>query len=111
MCCNDFNKALGIQHRNLSTAIVLIYLHVAYVDLIGTGFVFDIWAPGNHIGMIMAFSEHQRWTISVFNQRSIMIWLYWHNQQEGYLYSIPFVWGQRDVIAAVADQTAMILHL
>ena len=101
MCHNDFNKALGIQHRNLSIAIVLIYLHVAYVDLIGTGFVFDIWAPGNHIDVMMA----------VFNQISIMNWLYWHNQQEGYLCFIPFVWEQRGVLAAVADQIAMILHL
>ena len=36
--------------------------------------------------------------------------LYWHNQQVGYLCFIPFVWVQRGVIAAVADQTAMISH-
>ena len=33
------------------------------------------------------------------------------NQQVGYLCFIPFVWEQRGVIAAVADQTAMISHL
>ena len=60
---------------------------------------------------MMAFPEHRRWIISVFDQRSIMNRLYWHNQQVGYLYFIPFVWKQRGVIAAVADQTAMISHL
>ena len=37
---NDFANALGVQHRNLSIAIVLIYVRVAYVNLIATGIVF-----------------------------------------------------------------------
>ena len=37
--------------------------------------------------------------------------LYWHDQQVGYVCFVPFVWEQRGVIAAVADQTAMISHL
>ena len=37
--------------------------------------------------------------------------LYWHDHQVGYVCFIPFVWEQRGVIAAVADQTAMISHL
>ena len=60
---------------------------------------------------MVAFSEHRRWIISVFDQRSIMNRLYWHDQQVGYVCFIPFVWEQRGVIAAVADQTAMISHL
>ena len=56
-------------------------------------------------------SEHRRWIISVFDRRSIMNRLYWHNQQVGFLCFIPFVREQRGVIAAVADQTAMISHL
>ena len=108
---NDFNKALWIQHRNLSIAIVLIYLRMAYVNLIATEIVFNIWASGSHIGLRMAFSQNQRWIINVFDRRSIMNRLYWHNQQVGYLCFIPFVWEQRGVIAAEADQTAMISHL
>ena len=37
--------------------------------------------------------------------------LYWHDQQVGYVCFVPIVWEQRGVIAAVADQTAMISHL
>ena len=83
----------------------------AYVNLIATGIVFNIRASSSHIGLMKAFSEHRRWIISVFDRRSIMNLLYWHNQQVGYLCFIPFVWEQRGVIAAVADQTAMISHL
>ena len=54
---------------------------------------------------------HRRWIISVFDPRSIMNRLYWHDQQVGYVCFVPFVWEQRGVIAAVADQTAMISHL
>ena len=108
---NDFDNALGIQHRNLSIAIVLIYLCMAYVNLIATGIVFNIWAYGSHISLMMAFSEYRRWIISVFDRRSIMNRLYWPNQQVGYLCLNPFVREQRGVIAAVANQTAMILHL
>ena len=86
-------------------------MHVAYVNLIATGIIFNIWASSSHIGQMMAFSEHRRWIISVFDRRSIMNRLYWHNQQVGYLCFIPFVWEQRGVIAAVADQTAMISQL
>ena len=103
--------ALGVQHRNLSIAIVLIYVHLAYVNLIATGIVFNIRASSSHSDRMMAISEHRRWIISVFDRRSIMNRLYWHNQQVGYLCFIPFVWEQRGVIAAVADQTAMISHL
>ena len=60
---------------------------------------------------MMAFSEQRRWIISVFDRRSIMNRLYWNNQQVGYLCFIPFVWEQRGVIAAVADQSAIISHL
>ena len=84
---------------------------MAYVNLIATETVFNIRASGSHIGLLMPFSEHRRWIISVFDQRSIMNRLYWHNQQVGYLCFIPFVWKQRGVIAAVADQAAMISHL
>ena len=100
---NDFNKALGIQHCSLSI------LRMSYVVV--TGIVFNIRVSSSHIGLMMAFSEHWRWIISVFDWRSIMNLLYWHNQQVGYLCFIPFVWAQRDVIAAVADQTAMVSHL
>ena len=102
---------LGIQHRNLSITIVLIYLRMAYVNLIANGIVFNIQASSSHICLMIAFSEHRRWIISVFDRRSIMNLLYWHNQQVGYLCFIPFVWEQRGVIAAVADQTAIISHL
>ena len=60
---------------------------------------------------MVAFSEHRRWIIGVFDRRSIMNRLYWHDQQVGYVCFVPFVWEQRGVIAAVADQTAMISHL
>ena len=86
-------------------------MRVAYLNLIATGIVFNIRASSCHIGQMMAFSEHRRWIIYVFDRRSIMNRLYWHNQQVGYLCFIPFVWEQRGVIAAVADQTAMISHL
>ena len=108
---NYFDNALGIQRRNFSIAIVLIFVRMAYVNLIATGIVFNIRASSSHIGLMMAFSEHWRWIIRVFDRRSIMNRLYWHNQQVGYLCFIPFVWEQRGVIAAVADQTAMISHL
>ena len=75
---NDFNNALGIQHHNLSIAIVLIYLRMAFVNLIATRIIFNIRASSSHIGMMIF---------------------------------IPFVWEQRGVIAAVADQTAMISHI
>ena len=39
---------------------------MAYANLIATGIVFDILASGSHICLMMAFSEHQRWLISVF---------------------------------------------
>ena len=42
--CYDFANALGVQHRNLSMAIVLIYVRVAYDNLIATGIVFNIRA-------------------------------------------------------------------
>ena len=86
-------------------------MRVAYVNLIATGIVFNIRASSSHIGRMVAFSEHRRWIISVFDRRSIMNQLYWHDQQVGYVCFIPFVWEQRGVIAAVADQTAMISHL
>ena len=108
---NYFDNALGIQHRNFSIAIVLIFVRMAYVNLIATGIVFNIRASSSHIGLMMAFSEHRRWIIRVFDSRSIMNRLYWHNQQVGYLCFIPFVWEQRGVIAAVADQTTVISHL
>ena len=95
----------------LSVLLNQIYLRLAYVNLIATGIVFNIWASSSHIGLMMAFSEHRRWIICVFDRRSIMNRLYWHNQQVGYLCFIPFVWEQRGVIAAVADQTVMISHL
>ena len=84
---------------------------MAYVNLIATGIVFNIRASSSHIGRMVAFSEHRRWIISVFDRRSIMNRLYWHDQQVGYVCFVPFVWEQRGVIAAVADQTAMISHL
>ena len=86
-------------------------MRVAYVNLIATAIVFNIRASSSHIGRIVAFSEHRRWIISVFDRRSIMNRLYWHDQQVGYVCFVPFVWEQRGVIAAVADQTAMISHL
>ena len=82
---NDFDNTLGVQHRNLSIAIVLIYVRLAYVNLIATGIVFNIRVSSSHIGRMMAFSEHRRWIISVFDRRSIMNRLYWHNQRVGYL--------------------------
>ena len=54
---------------------------MAYVNLIATGTVFNIRASSCHIGLMMAFSEHPRWIISVFDRRSIMNQLYWLNQQ------------------------------
>ena len=90
---------------------MLIYVHVAYVSLIATGIVFNIRASSSHIGRMVAFSEHRRWIVGVFDRRSIMNRLYWHDQQVGYVCFVPFVWEQRGVIAAVADQTAMISHL
>ena len=86
-------------------------MRVAYVNFIATGIVFNIRASSSHIGRMVAFSEHRRWIISVFDRRSIMNRLYWHDQQVGYVCFVPFVWEQRGVIAAVADQTAMISHL
>ena len=65
----------------------------------------------SHIGRMVVFSEHRRWIISVFDRRSVMNRLYWHEQQVGCVCFIPFVWEQRGVIAAVADQTGMISHL
>ena len=59
-CCNEFNNGLEIQHRNLSIAIVPIYLRLAYVNLIATGIVFNIRPFRSHIGLMMAFSEHRR---------------------------------------------------
>ena len=53
---------------------------MAYVNLIATEIVFNIRASGSHVGLLMAFSEHRRWIISVFDRRSIMNRLYWHNQ-------------------------------
>ena len=96
---NDFANAIGVQNRNLSIAIVLNYVRVAYVNLIATGIVFNIRASSSHIGRMVAFSEHRRWIISVFDWRSIMNRLYWHEQQVGYVCFIPFVWEQRGVIA------------
>ena len=90
---------------------MLNYVLVAYVNLIATGIVFNIRASSSHIGRMMPFSEHRRWIISVFDRRSIMNRLYWHDQQVGYVCFVPSVWEQRGVIAAVADQTAMISHL
>ena len=84
-CRNDFNNVLGIQQRNLSIAIVLNLLPISYVNLIATGIVFNIRASGSHIGLVMALSEHRRGIISVFDRRSMMNQLYWHNQQVGYL--------------------------
>ena len=101
---------LGIQLCNLLIEIVLIYLHMAYVNLIATGIVFDIRASHSHIGLMMAFSEHWRWIISEFDQRSVMNWLYWHNQQ-GDTFVLFHLNGNRGVIAAVATQAAMISHL
>ena len=49
---------------------------MAYVNLIATEIVFNIWASGSHVGLLMAFSEHRRWIISVFDRRSIMNRLY-----------------------------------
>ena len=72
---------LGIQHGKLSIAIVLIYLLMAYVNLIATGIVFDIRVSGSYIGLMMAFLDHRRRIISVFNHRYIMNCLYWHNQE------------------------------
>ena len=86
-------------------------MRVAYVNLIATGIVFNIRASRSHIGRMVAFSEHRRWIISVFDRSSIMNRQYWHDQQVGYVCFIPFVWEQKGVIAAVADQTAMISHL
>ena len=81
----NFNNALAIQHHNMSIAIVLTFLRMAYVNLIATVIVFNIRASSCHIGLPMAFSEHRRWIISVFDRRSIMNRLYWQNQQVGYL--------------------------
>ena len=50
-------KALGVQHRNLSIAIVQIYMRVAYLNLIATEIVFNIRASSSHIGRMMAFSR------------------------------------------------------
>ena len=74
---------LGSNSVVLSIAIVLIFLHISYVNLIATGIVFNIRASGSHIGLMMAFSEHRRGIISVFDRRSIMNRLYWHTQQVG----------------------------
>ena len=106
-----FNNALGIQHRNFSIAIVLIFVRMTYVNVIATGIVFNIRATSSHIGLMMAFSEHRRSIIRVFDRRSIMNRLYWNNQQVVHLCFVPFVWEQRGVIAAGTDQTAMISHL
>ena len=73
-------------------------LRTAYVNLIATEIVFNIQASGSHIGLLMAFSEHRRWIISVFDRRSIMNRLYWDNQQVGYLCFIPFLWEQRGAV-------------
>ena len=81
------------------------------LNWIATGIVINIRASSSHIGRMMAFSEHRRWIICMFDRRSIMNGQYWHNQQVGYLCFIPFLWEQRGVTAAVADQTAMISHL
>ena len=89
---NYFNNALGIQHHNFSIAIVLIFVRMAYVNVIATGIVFNIRASSSHIGLMMAFSEHRRSIIRVFDRRSIMNRLYWNNQQVVHLCFIPFVW-------------------
>ena len=102
---------LGANTVICQSPIVLIYVRVAYVNLIATGIVFNIRASSSHIGRMVAFSEHRRWIISVFDRRSIMNRLYWHDQLVGNVCFIPFVWEQRGVIAAVAEQTAMISHL
>ena len=53
---NDFANALGVQHRNLSIAIVLIYVRVAYVNLIATGIVFK----SGHLAAILAEWWHSQ---------------------------------------------------
>ena len=80
-------------------------LHLVY--LIATRIVFNIQASGRHIGLMMTFSEHRRWIISVFDRGSIMNRLYWHKQQVGYLCFIPFVLEQRGVMA---DQGSIALN-
>ena len=103
-----FDNALGIQHRNLSIAIALIY----FARLMLTSLLPRLFSTSGRLAAILACWWHPRSTIiSVFDRRSIMNRLYWHNQQVGYLCFIPFVWEQRGVIAAVADQTTMISHL
>ena len=72
-----------------------------------------LFSTSGRLAAILAklWSEHRRWIISVFDRKSIMNRLYWDDQQVGYVCFVPFVWEQRGVIAAVADQTAMISHL
>ena len=70
---------------------------MAYVNLIATGIVFDILVSGSHIGLMMAFLEHRRWMISVFDQRSTINWLYWYNQQVGHLGFIFHLYGNKKV--------------
>ena len=67
---NDFNKALGIQHHNLS------FLRMSYVNLVVTGIVFNIRASSSHIGLMMAFSEHWRWMIIAVCLIEDQSWIY-----------------------------------
>ena len=47
---------LGSNTIKLSIAIVLIYVRVAYVNLIATGIVFNIRASSSHIGRMIRLS-------------------------------------------------------
>ena len=89
--CDHFgHRELMVSSRWAVT--VANFFLMGYVNLIATGIVYNIQASCSHIGLMMAFSEPQRWKISLFDRRSIMNRLYWHNQQVGYICFIPFVW-------------------
>ena len=54
---------LGIQHCNLSVAIVLIYLRMAHIDLVATWIVFNIRvssSDGLLTGDVIAIGLHQQ---------------------------------------------------
>ena len=76
---NDFAYALGVQHRNLSIAMVLIYVCVAYINLIATGIVFNIRAsrqPYWPNGVIFRASEMNNQCVwsKINHESTVLTW-------------------------------------
>ena len=65
---------LVIHSQNLPSRVVLIYFHMTYAKV--TQGLFCSCLP--LAGLMMAFSKHQRWIVSMFDERSTMSWLCWN---------------------------------